>query len=70
MGNTLNNPWQNLASELQPTARREQVLKQIGQALVTDTSVALDARQHGGFNPYDSQLGANQRDVWGKRRRA
>jgi hypothetical protein len=70
MANTLNNHWQSLAAELQPSARRERVLKQIGQALVTDTTVGLDARQQGGFNPYDSQLGANQRDVWGKRRRA
>jgi hypothetical protein len=70
MGNALNNHWQNLASELQPAARREQVMKQIGQALVTNTSVGIDAGQHGGFDPYDSRLGANQRDVWGKRRRA
>jgi hypothetical protein len=70
MVNPLNNHWQILGSEQQPAARREQVMKQIGQALVTNTSVGLDARQRGGFDPYDSRLGANQRDVWGKRRRA
>jgi hypothetical protein len=70
MGNALNNHRPIVGSQQQPDARREQVMKQIGQALVTNTSVGIDARQRGGFDPYDSQLGANQRDVWGKRRRA
>jgi hypothetical protein len=69
MRNALNRHWQNLGSQQQPAARREQRLKEIGQALVTDTSVGIDARQSGGFDPYDSRLGSKQRDVWGKRRR-
>jgi hypothetical protein len=70
MAKTADNHWQIPGSEQREPARREQVLKDIALALVSAHSAASDAKQRGGFDPYDSRLGSNQRDVWGRRRRA
>jgi hypothetical protein len=69
MGKTADNHWRIPGAEQREPARRAQVLKDITLALVTGHSAASDAKQRSGFNPYDSRLGSNQRDVWGKRRR-
>jgi hypothetical protein len=48
--------------------RLEEVLKVVKLELV---SASVGVRERGrGFNPYDGRLGRNNRDVWGKRRRA
>jgi hypothetical protein len=70
MGKTADNHWRIPGAERREPARRDQVLKDITLALVTGHSAASEAKQRGGFNPYDSRLGSNQRDVWGARRRA
>jgi hypothetical protein len=70
MGKTADNHWQIPGSEQRELGRRDQVLKDIALALVSGHSAASDAKQRGGFDPYDSRLGAKQRDVWGRRRRA
>jgi hypothetical protein len=63
MENALNSPSQVLGSQPQPPRRRNEIIKEIALALVTNN-------QAGGFDPYDNRLGSAQRDVWGKRRRA
>ncbi len=70
MGNAPDNHWRILASEQRPPRRRDQVLKEISLALVTNDGGGVDARQRSGFDPYDSRLGAAQRDVWSQPRRA
>jgi hypothetical protein len=70
MGKTADNHWRIPGSEQPPPARRDQVLKDIALALVTGHGAGSDTKRRGGFNPYDSRLGANLRDVWGGRRRA
>jgi hypothetical protein len=70
MGKAPDNHWRIPASEQPPPRRRDQVLKQITLALEADTGVSIDAHRGGGFDPYDSRLGAARRDVWGQRRRA
>jgi hypothetical protein len=70
MGKTADHHWRIPGSEQPKRARRDQVLKDITLALVTGHGAGSDAKQRGGFNPYDSRLGSNQRDVWGGRRRA
>lgn len=70
MGKIPDNHWRIPGSEQPPPRRRDQVLKQITLALVTDDGLGIDTRQHGGSDPYDSRLGAARRDVWGQRRRA
>ncbi|MFI4865642.1 MAG: hypothetical protein ACHQDB_00895 [Steroidobacterales bacterium] len=70
MGNTADNHWRIPGSEQREPARRDQVLKAVTLALVTGHGAGSDAKQCDGFNPYDSRLGSNQRDVWGGRRRA
>jgi hypothetical protein len=70
MENALNSPSQVLGSQQQPPRRRNEVIKEIALALVTNSGVGIDSRQASGFDPYDNRLGSAQRDVWGKRRRA
>ena len=70
MGNAADNQWRIPASEQRSPGRREQVLKEIALALVTTHGAAGDARQRGGFDPYNARLASNQRDVWGRKRRA
>jgi hypothetical protein len=70
MGKAPDNHWRIPAPEQPPPRRRDQVFKQITQALAADHDVSIDGPQRGGFNPYDSRLGAARRDVWGHRRRA
>ncbi len=56
-----------------PTRSREQVLKQIKLALVTGAELGIlefDDHRARGSDPYNSRLGAAQRDVWSRRRRA
>jgi hypothetical protein len=69
MGNAPNN-WQILGSEQRPPRRRDEVLKEIMLALVTNNGAGVDSKQCGGFDLYDHRLGSAQRDVWGKKRRA
>jgi hypothetical protein len=69
MHNALNKPSQVLGPQ-PPPRRRDEVIKEIALALVTNNGVGVDSRVCGGFDPYDSRLGGAQRDVWGKRRRA
>jgi len=57
-------------SEQPSEARRGQVLKEITLALLTSQGVGSESRQRGGFDPYDSRLGATKRDVWGQQRRS
>jgi len=64
------NHWRIPGSEQRPPGRREQVLRKISHALVTDTAVGLDPRQPAGADPYDNRTGASGGDVWGRRRRA
>jgi hypothetical protein len=68
MGKTADKHWRIAGSGQPEPACREQVLKDITLALVA--AHRADARQHGGFDPYDKPLGSNQHDVWGRRRRA
>jgi hypothetical protein len=70
MANAADNQGRIAASQQRPPDRREQVLKEIALALVTTHGAGGDARQRGGFDPYDARLGSNQRDVWGRKRRA
>ncbi len=56
------------AQQRQPPGRRNQLLRKITLALVTDTGVCTDPRQPAGIDPYDSTLGSSERDVWGPRR--
>jgi hypothetical protein len=70
MGKTADNHWRISGSEQREPTPRDQVLKAITLALATGHSAGSDAKRRGGFNPYDSPLGSNQRDVWGGRRRA
>ncbi len=64
------NHWRIPGPERQPLRRRDQVLRKITLALVTDTGVCTDPRQRAGIDPYDNRLGSRGRDVWGLRRRA
>jgi hypothetical protein len=70
MGKTPDNHWRIPAPEQPPPRPRDQVLQQITRALVANPDVGVDGRQRGGFDPYDSRLGAARRDVWGHKRRA
>ncbi|MFI4869058.1 MAG: hypothetical protein ACHQDD_06865 [Steroidobacterales bacterium] len=70
MGKSPDNHWRIPGSEQPPPRGRDQVLKQITLALVTDDGLGVAADHRGGFDPYDSRLGSAQRDVWGQRRRA
>jgi hypothetical protein len=70
MGKTPDNHWRIPTLEQPPPRRRDQVFKQITLALVADPDVSVDGPQGGGFDPYDSRLGAARRDVWGLKRRA
>jgi len=70
MGNATDNHWRIPGAEQRSEAYRGQVLNQIKRALVTTKSAGSDSRQRGGFDPYDSRLGATTSDVWGQRRRA
>jgi hypothetical protein len=69
MGKAPDDTWRVLGSPQQPP-RRDQVLKEVTLALVTNDGSGIAAHQRGGFDPYDSRLGRAQRDVWGQRRRA
>jgi hypothetical protein len=64
------NHWRIPGSEHREPGRRDQVLRKISHALVTDTAVGIDPRQPAGVDPYDSRLGGRGCDVWGRRRRA
>ena len=68
MGKTPDNHWRIPALEQPAPRRREQVLKQITLALAANSGASADARQRGGFDPYDSRLGAGRGDVWDQRR--
>jgi hypothetical protein len=70
MGNATDNHWRVPGAEQRSETYRGRVLNQIKRALVTTRGVGGDSRQRGGFDPYDSQLGATTSDVWGQRRRA
>jgi hypothetical protein len=62
------NHWRIPEPARRPAARRDQLLRKITLALVTDTGVCTDPRQPAGTDPYDSNLGAGSRDIWGLRR--
>jgi hypothetical protein len=68
MGNATDNHWRIPGAEKRSEAYRGRVLNEIKRALVT--TQGGDSRQRGGFDPYDSRLGATTSDVWGQRRRA
>jgi hypothetical protein len=68
MGNATDNHWRIPDAEKRSEAYRGRVLNQIKRALVT--TQGSDSRQRGGFDPYDSRLGATTSDVWGQRRGA
>ena len=70
MGNAADNHWRILGSEQVPPGRRDQVLKDIARALLSNHSAGIDATQRGGIDPYDSRLGSARRDVWDRQRRA
>jgi hypothetical protein len=64
------NHWRIPEPARRPPVRRDQVLRKITLALVTETGACTDPRQPAGTDPYDSSLGSSGRDVWGLRRRA
>jgi hypothetical protein len=70
MGKAPDNHWRILGSEQRPPRPRDEVLKDIALALVTNHGVGNESHRRGGFDPYDSRLGAARRDVWGQKRRA
>jgi hypothetical protein len=56
------NHWHIPEPARRPASRRDQILRKITLALVTDRPA--------GINPYDSRLGTSSRDIWGQRRGA
>jgi hypothetical protein len=62
------NHWRTPGPERRNDGRRDQVLRKITLALVTDTGACTDPRQPAGIDPYDSSLGTSCRDVWDLRR--
>jgi hypothetical protein len=47
---------------------REEVLRDVRLAIAQSSNYGRQARQRG-FNPYDSELGRPQRDVWAGKKR-
>jgi hypothetical protein len=68
MRNARENHWRIPGPARRPARRRDQVLRTITLALVTDTGACTDPRQRAGIDPYDCSLGSSGRDVWGLRR--
>lgn len=68
MGKARENHWRMPGQQGRPAARRDQVIRRITLALVTDTGRCTDPRQPAGIDPYDSRLGTSGRDVWGLQR--
>jgi hypothetical protein len=64
------NHWRIPDPERQPVVRRDQLIRKITLALVTETGACTDPRQPAGIDPYDSSLRTRGGDVWGLRRRA
>jgi hypothetical protein len=52
-----------------PTRSRDEVLRDVRQAIAQSSNYGRQTRRPGS-NPYDSELGRPQRDIWAVKKRA